>query len=118
MLMKINRKKILANIKKRMTEEKKEQIKKEEEYAKYKSKYYAKHREEILAKMKEKRNNKGLKKLTDPEKIKERDYNHEYYLLHREEILLKRHKHYQDNKDDYKFNVRMHREEEKESDDK
>lgn len=90
-MLKINRKKILANIKKRLTEEELEQIRKEEEYAKYKSKYYAEHRKEILAKLKEKRNNKGLKKLTDPEKIKERDYNHEYYLLHREEILAKRH---------------------------
>lgn len=97
-MLKINRKKILANIKKRLTDEKLEQIRKEEEYEKYKSKYYAEHRKEILAKMKEKRNNKGLKKLTDPEKIKERNYNHEYYLLHREEILMKRQERYQNNK--------------------
>lgn len=97
-MLKINRKKILANIKKRLTDEKLEQIRKEEAYEKYKSKYYAEHREEILAKLREKRNNKGLKKLTDPEKIKERNYNHEYYLLHREEILMKRHEYYQEKK--------------------
>lgn len=118
--MKFNRNKILANIKRRITEEKLEEIKKEEDIQKhrkeYASKYYQKHREEILAKMKEKRICKGLKKLTDPEKIKTREYNQKYYAEHREEILAKRKekKNYQEKKLDYKYRAKFYRELEKE----